>query len=487
MGFFQSIQSIGSSVKQAVASPPSPLLADAQAFQQQKDVLSEYKAQALANAKTMAEAQGCRPNMTHYYTAALQLGQDNAAQMQAQGIQWTPKVFANLSGQTIDGFTINKADMEPTRALQTFAYSRACDVAQAQGRDVTLVDTLQAMQQIKQSGEPVPQGVESMKEEMDLEGLHLVNDFFGTIEHHTNFEKAKLCNIDSHPAGTLFRAGENGVAISEGCSITNAVFDGMQPNDTLTLANGEYNNIQFKNIKGGHINVAPGTHVDGMDIRGVHAEFSLGADAAIQNIKVNEDTRIISLNMAKGALIANSDFGQATMAMTSTFEPPATMQNCRFDGNCEGQDFSGLTLKNVVIGGKAITQPAQLAEFGIAYDATTKAAASQELMMQCELQQVREKAQNAMRIPSLSEQQVASVEAPQTAKAAAPQAPAAPEPMTPEEIRAALQQSLQTIGQPLTEAENNAVLANQQAIQARQEQARSAAIRALPPLSGRNV
>ena len=474
----------------------NPAAADAKAFAAESNALFDYKREALQLAKTAAEADGRRATMTDYFIAAVKLGESKSAEMSARGIQWGPQVIADLSGQTLDGFQINKADMEPPRNVQMLASIRARQAAQAQGRQPTLGDTLAALQQIQQSGEQVP-SIDTMKDMMDLDGDHIISSFFAGIDHHAKFEKTIFANVSFHPAGTLMREGENGVALTEGASFTNVTFDGMQASDQVTLAKGDYHDIHFKNIKGGHIAIADGTQVDGLDIRGAHASLHIGR-ASLTHLDAT-DAHIIHLDAAPGAHIAQAEFRGATIDMASNLQgstwkqvnfTDANLAHVDMNGaslsgvsftntNLKGLDVSAAQIQDMVVDGKPMTSPLQLAELGMTVDPHTKVNANPELVRNYELSQIRATMQGA--VASIGSG-AAPAEASASMAPAAPEVSAKPEPLTVDDIRQALQAAQSTIGNKLNDNENRTLAAIQEA-----NQQRSQSIgRALPPL-GRNA
>ncbi|MDX2095370.1 MAG: pentapeptide repeat-containing protein [Alphaproteobacteria bacterium] len=387
----------------------------AQAFEAQKGALFAYKREALELAQKTAQERGdgSRPTMTDYFIASQTVGALHADAMANQGIQWTAKVIADLSGQRIEGFQINKADMEPPENLRMLATLRATETARTQGRKATLPDMLMALQDIQQSGERIP-SIESLKDTMDLDGNHAISNFFADIDHHAKFEGTIFSNVSFHPAGTLMRDGESGVALTEDASFEQVTFDGMGADDTVKLAKGTYTDIAFSNIKGGTIEIADGTQVDGMNIRGAQASLRIG-HASLSNLDAT-NAHIISLTAAKGAQISQATFVGATIDMASALEGSvwknitfkdanlvdvgmkgATLQGVTFTNtNLKGLDLRGATLSNVMVDGKPIVSPSQLANLGVEVDEKTVASASRELLQNAQLAQIRATMQEAV-------------------------------------------------------------------------------------------
>lgn len=333
-----------------------------------------------------------KPTMTDYFIAAEKLGRERGLSEQ----EWNPKIFADLSGQKIDGFQINQSDMQPPKAARMLAGIRAQQTAQAEGRKPTRADTLAALQQIQQSGEKLP-SIESMMDAYDLDGDHAISNFYDDIDRHAKFEGTLFANVSFHPAGTLMRDGENGVALTEGASFQNVTFDGMTGNDTLTLKRGQYEDIKLTNIKGGTIEIADGTQIDGMDVRGMHAELHIGR-ASVSNLDAS-GARVVRLEAAPGAQITHANFDGATIEMASKLEGSvwkdvsftganlvdvemrgASLSNVRFDDtSLAGLDLSAAKIENLRINGELISDPQKLAEFGIIIDQRTVASISPEL------------------------------------------------------------------------------------------------------------
>jgi uncharacterized protein YjbI with pentapeptide repeats len=410
--------------------------ADMPSMSAEAKALFDYKRDALDMAKQMASERGSPATMTDYFIAAQRIGESRADEMAAQGIQWTPAVIADLSGQRIDGFEINKEELQPRREAIMLASARARDAAVEEGRPATLVDTLQELQKIQQSGEHVP-SIEDMKDEMDLDGDHTIA-FYEVIDHHADFKGTVFANTSFHPAGTLMRGDENGVALTEGASFENVTFDGMSPDDHLQLARGDYENIHFTNIRGGEIEVMDGTQIDGMDIRGAHASLTIG-HASVSRLDAR-DANIVTLHAAPGAEINQAIFQRTTIDMASELEG-STWRNVQIkDSNLvelegagmklynvsisntkvDGWDLTGATIENMTVDGKPVRSPEALTAMGITVDSDTTIAVTPEFDRKYELAQIREDMQK--QLGTIGSPIAPAAEAPQ-ASAAAIEAP----------------------------------------------------------------
>ncbi|MFZ4541826.1 MAG: pentapeptide repeat-containing protein [Rickettsiales bacterium] len=350
---------------------------------------------ALANAAETATAEGRRPTMTDYYLAAENLRETHGEEMRRNGIEkWTPEMYADLSGQRISGYDMNKADMEPSLAKQCYAMKLANEETMGH-RPTTAKDFLMAMQKIDRL-ELVPPPVdpaitssmEAMKDYLDLDGDGC---FFKKIGNECSFKGTIFDDVSFHPAGTCMRTHnneENGVPIADGATFNNCVFRGLEKNDSiafdaqnpfaspgfgdemgrpeykpLTMASGQYNNIRFEDINGGTITV--NGRVDGMDIKGIQAEIVVGKNSSISNLRVDECTRILEFNMEPGACIAHADLRNVTVAMNSELQETkwhdvkingslrdvdlsrAQFSHVTFDGaDLEGACFAGVQLNN---------------------------------------------------------------------------------------------------------------------------------------------
>jgi uncharacterized protein YjbI with pentapeptide repeats len=318
--------------------------------------LFDYKRQALEMAHDAAAARGdgSKPTMTDYFIAAQQLGETQRHEMASKGIKWNPRVIADLSGQSIDGFQINKSDMQPRHEVLQMAMLRAASTARENGTKAKMSDVLKEVQRIQINGEKIDgsseavglmqKGIESLEDAMDLDGNATIG-FYEAIDQHANFKGTVFSNVSFHPAGTLMRDGENGVALTDGASFSNVVFDGMTPDDTLSLKRGDYVNIQFRDIRGGNIEIADGTQVDGMDIRGAQASLSIGR-ASVSRLDAR-GAHLVHLEASPGAEINQATFAGATIDMASSLDGSVWKHVQFSDANLVDVNMAGATLSNV--------------------------------------------------------------------------------------------------------------------------------------------
>ena len=328
---------------------------DAQ-LQNEANALFDYKKQALEMARDAATARGdgSKPTMTDYFIAAQQLGETHGEEMAAKGIQWNAKIMADLSGHRIDGFQINKSDMQPRAEVLQMATLRAMTVASEAGRQPKMSDVLKEVQRIQMNGEridgseqslaQIQQGIKMLEDTMDLDGNATIA-FYEAIDRHADFKGTVFSNVSFHPAGTLMRDGENGVALTDGASFSNVVFDGMTSDDTLSLKRGDYENIRLTNIRGGNIEIADGTQVDGMDIRGAQASLSIGR-ASVSRLDAR-GAHLVHLEASPGAEINQATFAGATIDMASSLDGSVWKHVQFTDANLVDVNMAGATLSNV--------------------------------------------------------------------------------------------------------------------------------------------
>jgi uncharacterized protein YjbI with pentapeptide repeats len=338
-------------------------------------ILHDNVTEALARAHTAAEARAASQpgatnkfDMTDYFIAA--------QEMVENGANLTTATMANFAGQRITNAQINKADIEkPPEAIRMAATLRAMQSAATTGRPAKLSDVLKEVQAIRQSGARIdssPQNLDQMRSQMadlanihgiddfkhiyDLDGTLSINDFFETIDHHIDFKGTIFSEVTFHPADTLMHNSKNddgkdsGVALTEGASFNNVVFDGMGADDHLVLKQGKYSEITLKDINRGHVHVTDGTRIDGIDVKGMHAEFSLGKNAFVGGMIVDKETRILTFTMAEGATMAHADLGKAIIS------PAGVMRNTNWEdikvgGGLRDVDLSGSSFKSVTFDG----------------------------------------------------------------------------------------------------------------------------------------
>jgi uncharacterized protein YjbI with pentapeptide repeats len=400
---------------------PAPEQQRAPTRNAEEQTLFDYKAEALSLAKSAAEARSketgreSKPTMTDYFIAAAQLGESKKEEMAAKGVRWTPAVIADLGAQKIDGFQINKSDMKPRAEVLQMATLRAREAARASGQNVQLADVLKQVQTIQASGERidgspdamarVQEGITALEDTMDLDG-NATMAFYEMIDRHANFNDTVFSNVSFHPAGTLMRDGESGIALTEGASFVHCTFDGMGADDRITFEGKKFEDVTFTNIKGGSITIPDGTQVNGMDIRGAHAELHIGR-ASVSNLDAS-DARIVTFTTAKGAEISHSKFNGTTIGMGSELSGSkwsnvefnganlggvdmrdTTLANVRFRGDCDlnGLDLRGASMDNLRINGELIRDAGQInaMKLGITMDETTAFRVDPELLREQEI------------------------------------------------------------------------------------------------------
>jgi uncharacterized protein YjbI with pentapeptide repeats len=368
-----------------------------------ESILQSYREQALAGAQALAQSRG--PNelhsMTDYFIAAVELGENQRDAMKAQGIEWNPRVFANLAGHTIRNCQVNQADLAPTAAIKTMATLRAMQQAHDSGQPFKFSAVLKEISAIQRSGESIDgseqamaqmqQGIAAFEDTMDLDGNGTMA-FYEAVDRHANFNGTCFENVCFHPAGTLMRDGENGIALTEGAIFRDCVFDGMREQDNVVFAGREFKDVLFTNIRGGEIKIADGSQINGMDLSGAQLAKLELEHCSLSRLNAC-DARIVELHAHPGAEINHSDFSRSTIGMNSTLAG-LTMRHTRFDGsNVDGVSFANTTLRNVTfnditaasldlrgaryehltVNGEAITTTAQLTTMGVAVDAHTAA------------------------------------------------------------------------------------------------------------------
>lgn len=354
--------------------------------------LFQYKQQSVALAKQMAADRekgyndavaaglgaGPKPNFkptwTDYMIAAETIGKQNAAAMEKQGLSWNAKVYSDLSslqdrnGKTIpgyemrlEGFQINKAHMEPPEAVKLLATLRASQLAKEDGRKPTALDALLEIKKIQDVNEKTPAlkelQEEALKDMYDLDCNHAISKLYEAVDHEADFKGTVFAHCNFHPADTLMRNGkaegvpDNGIPITDGAKFEHVVFDGMSDKDELRLNRGQYHDITLKDINRGHLFVEANTFIEGINIEGMHAEFSIGHNAVVSKITANDKTRILTLNMEEGATMAHSDLRAATISQASRLQN-AEINGVQFGaGNFANLDVTGSHFNNVVFDG----------------------------------------------------------------------------------------------------------------------------------------
>jgi hypothetical protein len=314
--------------------------------------------------------EGERPTLEHYRLAAEQFAQtDKGAAMAARG-EWNNKIAADLSEQDLSGFTITepkKAALE-THHLEAQHQQKHEEWARTIATDTVDIHDRDGDGQINSA--PV----------------HLFYD-------NVRFDKADLHGAWVEPA-TSFNE-----EIAKAGNLQDLTFSGMHEGDEFTFGAGKYENATLRDVQGGKVIFGENTQVNGVVLEGRSAHIEMHDNSYVSNVRPDEHFRILDLQMGKNSVLAHSDLGESTIAMTSHFEPGATFQHVNLSGNLEGLDFTGLKLHNVTIDGRPITHASQLAEHGITHDHTTIALSSvkreQEQALVASAEQAPQHAQEA--------------------------------------------------------------------------------------------
>lgn len=313
------------------------------------ELLDGYKKEALQIARANAGIDGRPPTISDYYIACEQLGEQHEHRMARQGLEWNAKIYADMRGQTLDGFLIRQGEIEPDASAQQAAIRLAAQQRGVSPDKLALSDVYDAMRQVndlRDQQPQTPQGVQSAENFFDLDQDHTVSNFYAEASRayediglQAGFGDASFVGCTFHPAGTLTRYH------TEGASYRDCTFDASQEGDVVTLKNGQYENIAFTNIQGGTIEIADGAQIHGMDITGAHASLTIG-HASVDALTA-EGARIVTLSAASGAVISNSEFSGTTIDMASEIAG-SRWQNVTFEqANLQSVDFKGTQLSNV--------------------------------------------------------------------------------------------------------------------------------------------
>lgn len=321
-----------------------------------QDELFALKQNLLAQARENATG---KPTLEDYRQACVAFAATEQGQQLAADGKFSPKIYADLQGQDLSGFAIS----------DPFSQSKA--------------------------------NTRPATDLMDLDGDNTISDFYTNI----SFLDANLKDSFVDPATSFNKE------IGEAKDLTGLTFNGMAEGDVFAFNAGRYNDIKMTNINGGRIDFSG--RVDGLSIEGKSAAITIGENAVLNHVQVSEDFRIISLDMAPGAILSNSDLQQATISMTSNVRG-AVFQNVALHGNLDGLDLSGAKLNNLTVDGKPIVSREALASLGVTMDENTTVSASAAMVKQYELAQIRETMQTA--IGSIG----TTRDAPTPAQAAAP-------------------------------------------------------------------
>ena len=396
MGFFSDIVKSLTPAPEATATPPlAELPPDAAA------TLFNHKKDMLAAAQEAAAGENRKPTLEDYrkQCEAFPTTQQGKAFLAAGG-EWSPAIYADLSGQKIDGFSIS----EPQKNAP----------AKSEHDKRAMIDF------------------------MDHDGDGIVNEFYTNID----FTGANLKDCFVEPATSF----NNEIAKAK--SLEKVTFNDMKEGDKFTFGSGEYNDITLTNIKGGAIEFH-GTKVHGLNMEGAKvASITMGEHTSISHLDA-KDAHIVKIEASKGAEIHHANFKGATIDMASKFEgvslnhvkfkdanlgdvklDGASLNHVKFkdselsnlslvgaklndvkfkDNSMKNADFSGAQLHNVSIDGKAITRPEQLPD-GVKFDAATRITATDDFIKQAKMESALELAKEAGKALLLPKSDAAGVE-----------------------------------------------------------------------------
>ena len=387
--------------------------------------MNGYKTEAMEMARQTATTAGRQVTYGDYLTAAQKLGETKAEEMLGKGIRWTANSYAALDGQKISNVLIRREDIEPPSSeLLKLAVITATKKAREAGRNkATPSDVMQAVVDLKQAGTMATQkGIEGLENFLDLDLDHAVSDLYRAANAHASFHNTVFDNCSFHPAGTLMYDKVEGaeghteiVAITDGATFTNCVFDEMAPTDTVTLRPGKYTNISVINPNGGTLEFGTGAHSNGVTIgtndginprtgTSEHSQIKLSIDekASVSNLKVNEGVRVLSFNIEAGGMLANSSINGATVHMDSKLQGAllnnvtftnvnmgyvdlsgAKLNKVEFKGSdLRGMNLSGAQIADMKVDGQLITSKEQLQALGATFNpgAEPKIIATQEAL-----------------------------------------------------------------------------------------------------------
>ena len=380
----------------------------------EEQAMFDLKAQLINQARVTAKERGEQFSLEHYrkecekFTTTDKGKELAAATKEHPNGRWNPNIYADLSGQNLDGIRLSNPKAVKLDASNKPEY----ELTPATQADYDSFDR-------DGDGKINNPAVGQFYDEIRLNGASLREAF---VEPATSFNEE----------------------VAKAKDLKGLVFSGMAEGDNFTFGAGaNYQDIRLENVHGG--NVTFNGTVDGITISGKSASITVGDHARISDIKTSDGFSIIHLDVGTGAVISNADLSKSTISMTSHFEPGSSLQNVTLGSNVNGLDLSGVNLRNVAIGDKAITSLAQLPE-GVTYDERTTVSASPEFIMQMHAKEalgagVKDFSWN----PDMRQ---ASAPSP---SAQAPQEIVAANSLAA--IRATMQGQLQTIGNPLTEQE----------------------------------
>lgn len=259
-------------------------------------LIGQARVDALSLARQTAEADGRQPNLTDYWHAA----------MQQPALQQNPRMIADLSGMTLDGFVIRAEDLTPN----------------AQTRAV-------------------------MGDLYDLDGdgqinAEAVDNFFREARTHMNFNNVQFHNVTFQPATTL-----EIFAHAQGAQFANITLDGLGAGETLTIGtNGQpgatresYSNVRLINDQGGIIHVNSNATVNGLFLENGNTVLEVAPGGRVNGLNVNSET--VSLQMQSMGELFLPSFDNAN------FTPASSMNGAIIRGNPMDASFHGFRNSNL--------------------------------------------------------------------------------------------------------------------------------------------
>lgn len=305
-----------------------------------------------ANALGLAEDDPARmPSMTDYLVATQSDVMKAAVAASNPPVQWTPAAIVNFDGQTMENVQVRRADFDPAQIT--------------------------------------PEIRESLGMTEDE-----ISEFYAEVSAHVTFDETRFYNVHFHPADTF-----DHYVKGRADAVVNCTFDGMGTDDVVRLEAGRFEGIRFTDIRGGHIEVADGTQVRGMDISGAHASLTIGR-ASVSSLDAT-GAHIVELRAAPGARIDHATFEGATISMASElngiqlsdvhFEQAnlrevnlrgSTLTNVSFnETQLAGLDLSDATLRNLLIDGEPVRDVHQLAAMGVTVNESTRIESVREVSL----------------------------------------------------------------------------------------------------------
>lgn len=260
-------------------------------------LIHQARETALSQARATAEAEGRQPNLTDYWHAA----------MLQPDLQQNPRMVADLSGMTLDGFVIRAEDINPnaqTRAVMGDIYD------------------------LDSNGEI---------------NVEAIDDFFREASAHMNFNNVQFHNVTFQPATTL-----EVFAHAHGAQFANITLDGLGAGETLTIGTGgeqrgtnreSYSNVRVINDQGGIIRVNSNATVNGLMLENGNTVLEVAAGGRVNLLDVNNET--VSLRMQPmGELFLPSFDG-------ANFTPASTLAGAIIRGNPMDAAFHGFRNSNL--------------------------------------------------------------------------------------------------------------------------------------------